>query len=287
MKILQKIAILTDSSSGINTKESKKYKIYILPLHIILNNKIDILDSDQIISDNFFYKKIKSSNIKTSQANLNEITNIYNKILKKYDYIIHYPIAEKLSNQYYTAYMISQNIQYKNKVYVVKNHTAAFSLKRLVFYANQLAKQGKTIKEILDATLEFEKSTLMALIPGNIYQLMMGGRVKKLLLNVITIFKIKILIQWSENPKKIASSRKIKLLIENFVKLLQNFQKNIKYKYQLFILKTTECTSKIWNIVINVLENEKILYQIEKLPNIFVAHAGLDTIAFVTIPLIN
>lgn len=199
----KKIAILTDSSAGFTTAEIKKLGIHVIPLHIILNNETDILDTKEEIKKYHFYKIVKTGTIKTSQASTGELMAKYDEILKTYDEIIHYPIAEKLSSQYATAYTLSQDKQYLGKVHLVRNHTAAFALKTLVIYANELAKQNLTVKEIITKTNALEQKTYMAMIPGNLERLSKGGRVGKVLLSLINLFKIKILIQWGEYPKKL------------------------------------------------------------------------------------
>lgn len=280
----KKIAILTDSSAGFTTTEIKKLGIYVIPLHIILNNEIDILDTEEEIIKHNFYKIVETGITKTSQASIGELINKYNEILKTYDEIIHYPIAEKLSSQYENAYILSQNKKYYGKVHVVKNHTAAFALKSLIIYANKLKKQNLNVKEIINKTNELEKKTYMAMIPDNLERLSKGGRVGKVLLSLINIFKIKILIQWGEYPKKIATSRTLNNLIKILIEIWEKNIKTLKINFKLFILKTSKCTDKIWNNVVQKLNELKINYYIENLANVFVAHTGLNTIAFVAIP---
>ncbi|WP_419334454.1 DegV family protein [Spiroplasma endosymbiont of Sarcophaga variegata] len=280
----KKIAILTDSSAGFTTAEIKELGIHVIPLHIILNNEIDILDTKEEIKKYHFYNIVKTGTTKTSQASTGELMAKWDEILETYDEIIHYPIAEKLSSQYATAYTLSQDKQYLGKVHVVRNHTAAFALKTLIIYANELTKQNFTVKEIIAKTNALEQKTYMAMIPGSLERLSKGGRVGKVLLSLINLFKIKILIQWGEYPKKIASSRTLNNLIEALVETWDKFKKTVKEKFQLFVLKTDQCADKVWDNVTQKLNELKVDYHTEQLANIFVAHAGLDTIAFVAIP---
>lgn len=280
----KKIAILTDSSSGFTTEEIKELDIHVIPLHIILNNEIDILDTDEETIKHNFYEIVHTGITKTSQSSTGELIIKYDEILKKYDEIIHYPIAEKLSSQYATAYILSKNEKYRGKVHVVRNHTAAFALKKLIIYANELTKQNLNVQEIIAKTNIFEKKTYMAMIPDNLDRLSKGGRVGKVLLSLINLFKIKILIQWGEYPKKIASSRTLNNLIETLIETWEKFKKTIKVNFKLFVLKTNKCTNKVWDNVTQKLDELKVNYNTEKLANIFVAHAGLNTIAFIAIP---
>ncbi len=283
----KKIAILTDSSAGFTTSEIKQLGIHVIPLHIILNNEVDILDTEVETTKHNFYEVVQTGTTKTSQSSTGELMVKYDEILKTYDEIIHYPIAEKLSSQYSTAYILSKDEKYSGKVHVVRNHTAAFALKTLTIYANELTKQKLSVEEIIAKTNELEQKTYMAMIPGSLDRLSKGGRVGKVLLSLINLFKIKILIQWGEYPKKIDSSRILNNLIEILVKTLEKFKKKFKINFQLFVLKTSECASKVWDNVTQKLNELKVNYNTENLANIFVAHAGLDTIAFVAVPQIK
>ncbi|PQP77973.1 fatty acid-binding protein DegV [Spiroplasma sp. ChiS] len=283
----KKIAILTDSSAGFTTAEIKQLGIHVIPLHIILNNEIDILDTEEETTKHNFYEVVQTGTTKTSQASTGELMVKYDEILKKYNEIIHYPIAEKLSSQYATAYVLSQDEKYRGKVHVVRNHTAAFALKTLIIYANELTKQNLSVKEIITKTNELEQKTYMAMIPGSLDRLSKGGRVEKVLLSLINLFKIKILIQWGEYPKKIGSSRTLNNLIETLVETWEKFKKTVKINFQLFVLKTSECASKVWDNVTQKLNELKVNYHTENLANIFVAHAGLNTIAFIAVPQIT
>ncbi|WP_338956194.1 DegV family protein [Spiroplasma endosymbiont of Polydrusus cervinus] len=283
----KKIAIVTDSSAGFTTAEIKQLGIHVIPLHIILNNETDILDTEEETTKYNFYEIVQTGTTKTSQASIGELMEKYDKILKTYDEIIHYPIDEKLSSQYETAYTLSQDEAYLGRIHVVCNHTAAFALKTLVIYANELIKQNLSIKEIIAKTSALEQRTYMAMIPGSLDRLSKGGRVGKVLLSIINLFKIKILIQWGEHPKKIASSRTLNNLIETLVETWEKFKKAVKLNFQLFVLKTSACNNKVWDNVIQKLDKLKVTYQTENLANIFVAHAGLNTIAFVAVPQIK
>ncbi|AGM25445.1 DegV family protein [Spiroplasma chrysopicola] len=280
----KKIAILTDSSAGFTDKEAKKYGIFVLPLHIILDNEIDIYDTDENREKFNFIETVRSGITKTSQASNGELMQKYDEILKDYDEIIHYPIAEKLSSQYATAYTISQEEDYKGKVHVVRNHTAAFALKQLVIYAQSLVAENKTVEEIISKTNEFEKESYMAMIPGSVDRLAKGGRVGKILISLISLLKIKVLIQWGETPKKIGTSRTINSLIETLVESFKNFASKVKETYQIFVLKTAECSPKIWDLTVQKLSELNVSYKIEDIAPIFLAHAGLDTIAVIALP---
>jgi fatty acid-binding protein DegV len=60
----------------------------------LLNNEKDVIDTDEETSANNFYEIVKTGITKTSQAAPGEVMKMYNELLKKYDELIHYPIAE-------------------------------------------------------------------------------------------------------------------------------------------------------------------------------------------------
>lgn len=280
----KKIVLLTDSSSGLTNDDFKKYNIEILPLHIIYEDGTDFLDTEENAIKYNLYDEITKAETKTSQASPGELETKYDVLLEQYDQVIHYPIAKKLSSQYATAVMVSREAKYKDKVFVVENNTAAFALKDTLIYAQSLIEKGFDVTKIIEKTTVYENQTLMTMIPGNLARLNKGGRVKSFITTVMNFLKIKVLILWGAEPKKYGLSRTIGKLLNDLFKLIDSWKTKFRKSYEIFVLKSERCSEKIWTMITEKFESENVTFKVEKLANIFLTHAGLDTVAFVALP---
>lgn len=146
-----KVAIVTDSNSGITQAEGKKMGIYVLPMPFYINE--ELFYEDITLTQEEFYEKLAGdADIKTSQPAPGDVMDMWDKALEEYDEVVHIPMSADLSSSCETAIMLSQD--YDGKVQVVNNHRISVTQRRSVEEAKKLADAGKSaaeIKELLEA----------------------------------------------------------------------------------------------------------------------------------------
>lgn len=146
-----KVAIVTDSNSGITQAEGKKMGIYVLPMPFYINE--ELFYEDITLTQEEFYEKLAGdADIKTSQPAPGDVMDMWDKALEEYDEVVHIPMSASLSSSCETAIMLSQD--YDGKVQVVNNHRISVTQRRSVEEAKKLADAGKSaaeIKELLEA----------------------------------------------------------------------------------------------------------------------------------------
>ena len=142
---MSKIAIMTDSNSGITQDESKELGVYVLPMPFYIDGKMYYEDID--LSQEQFYEKLKQDcEIKTSMPLVGDVTDQWEELLKEYDEIVYIPMSSGLSSSCETAYMLSQD--YDGRVQVVNNQRISVTQRQSVMDAKQLSEQGKSAAEI-------------------------------------------------------------------------------------------------------------------------------------------
>jgi len=170
-----KIAIVTDTNAGFTEKEIEGKDIYILRMPVLINN--EVFFEGYTITDDQFYKRMEADDdIKTSQPAPGEVINLWEKLLKDYDQVIHIPMSSGLSASCQTAKTLAEE-DFKDKVFVVDNHRISVTLKSSVYDAYNLVKQGKQgaeIKEILEK--DGPNSTIYIMVDTLKY-LKKGGRI--------------------------------------------------------------------------------------------------------------
>ena len=171
---MSKIAIVTDSNSGITQEEGRRLGVSVIPMPFFINEKMYL--EGITLSQDEFYQWLKSdASISTSQPSPGETMGLWDNLLKEYDEIVQIPMSSGLSATCATAMGLAQ--EYEGRVHVVDNQRISVTQRQSVLDAIELAKEGKTavqIKEILEAN-KFESSIYIML--DTLKYLKKGGRI--------------------------------------------------------------------------------------------------------------
>lgn len=103
-----KIAIVTDSNSGITQDEGRELGISVLPMPFYIN---DVMYLEGItLSQEEFYEKLKNDEaISTSQPSPAEVCGLWDNLLEEYDEVVHIPMSSGLSAACDTATALSRS----------------------------------------------------------------------------------------------------------------------------------------------------------------------------------
>ena len=148
-----KVAILTDSNSGITQDEANKLGVFVLPMPFTIDGQ-EYKEDINLSQEEFYDKLMNNAEVFTSQPAVGEVTQLFDNILKDYDQIVHIPMSSGLSGSCQTALMLAEEDEYKGKVYVVDSQRISVTQKYDVLDALELSKQGKNAKEIHDILME-------------------------------------------------------------------------------------------------------------------------------------
>ena len=183
-----KVAVVTDSNSGITQAQAQELGIFVLPMPFIIGEETLFEDID--LGQQEFYQKLgEGADVSTSQPSPNNVMELWDKILAEYDEILHMPMSSGLSGSCQTAMMLAE--EYEGKVWVADNLRISVTQRQAAIEAKALADQGKTasqIKEIL------ENSKLQASIyitVDTLKYLKKGGRITPAAAALGTLLKIK------------------------------------------------------------------------------------------------
>ncbi len=171
-----KVAIMTDSNSGITQKEAKELGVFVLPMPFTIDGQ-EYKEDINLTQEEFYEKLMNDADIFTSQPAAGEVTAFFDTILKDYDEIVHIPMSSGLSGSCQTAMMLAEDETYKGKVYVVDSQRISVTQKWDVFDALKLAKQGKSAKEIHDILMKNKMNATIYITVNTLEYLKKGGRI--------------------------------------------------------------------------------------------------------------
>lgn len=189
---MAKVAIVTDSNSGITQVQAKELGISVLPMPFYINGQLHFEDID--LTQEQFYKALsENADISTSQPGLTDVTELWDGLLKEYDQVVHIPMSSGLSSSCETAIMLSGD--YDGRVQVVNNQRISVTQRQSVLDALTMAEAGKNaleIKEYLERT-KFDSSIYITL--DTLYYLKKGGRITPAAAALGTLLKLKPVLQ--------------------------------------------------------------------------------------------
>lgn len=185
-----KVAIMTDSNSGITQSEAKELGIHVLPMPFTINQK-EYLEDINLTQDEFYDILLNNGDVFTSQPAVGDVTKVFDTILKEYDQIVHIPMSSGLSGSCQTALMLAGESEYKDKVYVVDSQRISVTQKADVLDAIALAKAGKDAKEIHDILMENKMNATIYITVNTLDYLKKGGRVTPAAAALGSLLKIK------------------------------------------------------------------------------------------------
>ncbi len=203
-----KVAIITDSNSGITQEEGKKLGIRIVPMPFMINGE-EYLEDITLTQQEFYAKLGEGSDISTSQPSPESIMALWDEVLEEYDEIVHIPMSSGLSGSCQTAMMLAED--YDGKVEVVNNQRISVTQRQSALDAKELAAKGMCaaeIKEKLEA-VKFDSSIYITL--DTLKYLKKGGRITPAAAALGTLLRLKpVLTVQGEKLDAFAKARTMK-----------------------------------------------------------------------------
>lgn len=189
---MSKIAIVTDSNSGITQKEGKELGISVIPMPFYINEELYFEDIT-LTQEEFYQKLDEDADIKTSQPAPGDVLDLWEKLLEDHDEIVHIAMSSGLSSSCATAAMLADD--YDGKVQVVDNQRISVTQRQSVADAMKLAEEGKTAKEIKDILEADKLDSGIFIMVDTLKYLKKGGRVTSAGAAIGTVLGIKPVLQ--------------------------------------------------------------------------------------------
>ena len=227
---MKKIAIVTDSNSGMTQEEADKLGVYVVPMPFIINDEI-YYEGVNLDQEKFYEIQASGTRITTSQPNINEIAELWENLLKDHDEIVYIPMSSGLSGSCEKAALFAQD--FEGKVFVVDNKRISVSMKTSVIDAVNMAKDGKTAKQIKQYLEETALESSIYLMVDTLKYLKQGGRITPAAAMIGTILGIKPILQIQGG--KIDSYAKIKNIKAAKQKMTEAIRKDLDDRFRTLV----------------------------------------------------
>lgn len=223
---MNKIAIMTDSNSGITQKEAEVLRIRVLPMPFLIDGET-FFEEISLTQEQFYERLAQDVDISTSQPSPEDVTKAWEELLEENESIVYIPMSSGLSGSCQTAIMLADD--YEGKVQVVDNQRISVTQRQSVLDAIELAKEGKTavqIKEILEAN-KFESSIYIML--DTLKYLKKGGRITPAAAALGSALRLKPVLQIQGEKLDVFSIARTKK--QGVSKMLAAIEEDIKARF--------------------------------------------------------
>ena len=187
-----KIAIVTDSNSGITQKQGEELGVFVVPMPFYIDGKMYYEDID-ITAEDFFRLQAADADITTSQPTPGDLLDLWDKLLASYDSIVYIPMSSGLSGACQTAQGLAQD--YNGRVQVVDNQRISLTMRSAVYDAMHLAEKGRSAKEIREILEQDALNATIYITVDTLKYLRKGGRITPAVAAIGSILRIKPILQ--------------------------------------------------------------------------------------------
>lgn len=278
------VAIVTDSNSGISQAEGKKLGIYVIPMPFLVDGKLYFEDVD-MNKEQFYHFLENDADLSTSQPSPGDVMDLWDKLLKEYDEIVHIPMSSGLSASCSTAMGLARD--YDGKVQVVDNQRISVTMQQSVMDAKHLVAAGKSaaqIKEILEK--EALESSIYLMVDTLKY-LKKGGRITPAAALLGSALNLKPILQIQGD--KLDAYKKVRGVKAAKKNMLEAMKKDVEGRFSDYVTKgqlklhvaytTDEETARQWKEEVQSMFPDIAISRIDPLSFSVTCHTGPGVLA--------
>lgn len=223
---MSKIAIVTDSNSGITQEEAKKQGIFVVSMPFLIDGQEYY--EDITLTQKQFYEKLAGNGVvSTSQPSIESLTKMWDEILETYEELIYIPMSSGLSGSCQTAAMLAED--FEGRVLVVDNQRISVTQRRAVEDAYAMAQDGKSSKEICKALMETKLEASIYIMVDTLKYLRKGGRLTPAVAALGTILRIKPVLQIQ--GEKLDTFAKARTTKQGITIMLDAMEKDVEQRF--------------------------------------------------------
>lgn len=275
---LSRIAIITDTNSGITQEEAAQLGVFLLPMPFFIQDKL-FLEGKTLSQESFYEAQDAGKAISTSQPSPANLTELWEYTLSSHDTIIYIPMSSGLSGSCATAQMLAAD--YEGKVFVADNKRISATQRQSVLDALTLRDAGYTAEQIKNRLEETALDANIYLTVETLSYLKKGGRITPAAaalgsaLNILPVLQIK--------GERLDAFRKVRGQKKAYHTMLEAIRNDLaeEFREEDVLIQTAYSGSPekgaIWNQIVQDAFPEKHVENFV-LPLSIVCHTGPGTV---------
>lgn len=172
--LCMKIAVITDTNSGMLPTDAEEHGIVLMPMPVIIDNK-EYREGVNLTDEHFYQMLADGADVHTSQPAAGDVLDLWNDLLKDYDEIVHIPMSSGLSGSCQSAVLYAE--EFDGRVHVVDNQRISVTQRQSALDARVMADSGLTGAEIKSILEETKFDSHIYIMVDTLTYLKKGGRI--------------------------------------------------------------------------------------------------------------
>lgn len=217
-----KIAVITDSGSGLTKQEANDLGIYYLPLQILVNDKM-YLDGETIQLEEIYDLLRNGEMPTTSMPPMGIIEELFHQLKKDgYDCAVAVPLTSGISST--MSVMQATAKQCDLPIHCIETYTTCNIQRYLAMSAQRLVACGMDVDTIVARLEDCVANSNTLVIPTDLQHLKRGGRLTPLAAALGGLLKIKPILQLNKSSDgKVDVFDKVRTMSKASQKAIQTF----------------------------------------------------------------
>ncbi|WP_125152933.1 DegV family protein [Clostridium rectalis] len=270
---MNKIAVVVDSTAVINAEllESNT-NLYSIPLHLIIDEE-SYKDGLDITPSEFCTKMNQASHLPTtSQPPVGDVFNLFEELLKKYEYIIYITISSKLSGTFQTGLLVKNQLS-NNRIIVFDSTFTSTIQKQMALKTLELIKMGRSIETIIENLEYIKENSKIYLVVDDLGHLHRTGRISLYTSSFGKLMNIKPLLCFDQGEIIIKNKvRTMNKVYNNLIDLIRNEKLSSNSRIIIAHANGYDFATKLKEKVLEIYPEHKI--DIEELSPVISVHTG-------------
>ena len=189
---MKKVAVVTDSNSGITQETGRRLGVSVLPMPFTIDGET-YFEGINLSQAEFYERLLRDASISTSQPSPESVMDLWNRLLKEADEIVHIPMSSGLSGSCQTAMMLAE--EYDGRVQVVNNQRISVTQRQSVLDALQLCEKGHSAAKIREILERVKMESSIYIMVDTLKYLKKGGRLTPAVAALGTLLRLKPVLQ--------------------------------------------------------------------------------------------
>ncbi|MCG1010211.1 DegV family protein [Salinicoccus sp. ID82-1] len=214
---MKKIAVVTDSASGVDKDYMETHDVRVLPMSVIIDGVAYRDGIDATTEEIYSMLKESGEGAKTSQPTIGEFMEVYEALEAddNYEAIIAIHASSELTGTYQSSLSVSEDMT--KPVYVIDSRIGSYPMKQMVEHAVEARNSDRSMEEVVQDIRAMRERAQLYLLPQSFNQMRKSGRISASQSMLASVLNIHLKLKFDDGKVVIGEKLRTKKKMVNAV----------------------------------------------------------------------